>query len=578
MTKRLLPYSLLTAVLFLFSTAWAGEDRFSLPDIIRENKLAQVASERKIEQSDVVLSMLMRMAEEAERKGEIPAAIAHAEKAVQFSPESPLPHFFLSHIHPIDGQTNFLRVVGEYTTALRLSLGQFWIFSSAIGMIGLFGFMAFLLSLLTFLVYSVVFYGPQWVHYVEERFSGRVYKSTTRLIMAFVLLALFFIFPRLWFLLIAPFLFWFFYNQQERGVAIAFGVGLIVFSLVLQPLLVLLTAKQSYLFDQMVKNQQHEFLWSEPSFSPSESDWKASFMKAAYYAQEKDLARAEALYQNALSKKPDSVLILNNLGNVSFYQDQLKDAMGYYEKATAIRPDYLPAHYNISQVYNEMLVFEKGTEKYAATKKIDQDGAEYYAQQAARYPNHPVVEGRFTRGDVWNALLTAGMDQTENLRALWRIWSGGFSPILVFVLSLFVGGGLLGLCRYLSKHIAGDFCSTCFKPICQNCEQTFSNRKICQECGSDLKATVARKVDTVQKKGYPFFMIPGGGQLVHQKPVLALFLLVPFYFLVTAMVMGRDFLTSAHGHLSVGQSAFFSLAILFLYGVSTLDLFFRMRR
>ncbi len=555
----------------------------SLPDIIRADKLDLLRTENKIERSDLVVSTLIKMAEEAELSGDKQKAILYAEEASRFSPESPLPHFFLSHLYGITNAEEVSRALNEYLFALRLSLNHFWLLSSSVGIIGVAAFFAVILSVLTFFSYASVCYAPQWIHCAKERFSGRVHKYSVGVLLVFLLSLLFFLLPPFWFFLVIPFLFWFFYQPVEKRVAFALSVGLLFLSLIITPCLIFLTAKRSSLLDQIVKNQQAEFLWSTP-FSegnpPDKSDWKVSFIQAAYKAQERDLEKAEIFYQEVLSKNPNFAPSLNNLGNIYFYRDDLQKALEYYEKTIQVSPNYIPAHYNISQVKNEMLAFGEGEKKYDETKRMDPELVKTYSELAAKYPNYPMIEGRFTKGDIWKELFALngefGQGKTDTV---WRIWVGDLSSIQFIIVYLIVGIGLVALYRYLYPYVpAGGVCSICFKAICDRCQQTFSSYKICGECGQDMKIAVGKKMGGISKSLYPFYALPGGGYLALKKPWLAMAFLIPFYFLATLLAVGDRFFSSAHWHLSIEKSPLLILAILILYGLSAFDLFLRRNR
>ncbi len=557
-----------------------------LLDIIQEDKLDRLKIEKKIEHSDLVVSMLMQTAEASERKGDKEAAIRYAEKAIRFSPKSPLPHFFLSHLQGLTNKEDLARAFGEYITALQLSWDNFWLLSSSVGIIGVAAFFSVLFTALTFLLYAIVCYAPQWIHCADERFWGRIHKNSGWPMIIFFLFLLFFLVPPFWFFIVSLFLFSFFYNPQEKKAVVACLVGLLFLSLMLTPFSIFLTAKQSSLLDQMAKNQQGAFLWSAPFAgehpSPTQrgSDWKVPFIKASYLVQERDLKEAEISYQEALLQNPNSAMSLNNLGNVYFYRDDLQRALEYYQKAIQISPTYIAAHYNMGQVHNERLAFEEGKKKYLEGKEMDPELVNTYAQLVARYPDYPVVEGRFTKGDLWKEFFKLNMEsRVEGAGNLWRIFVGDLSLISFIILSIVVGIGCVFLYRTLSRYVSGgDVCSICLKAICERCQQAFSSYKICGECGKDMKTAVGKKMGGTPKKVYPFFVLPGGGQLALKEPVLALFLLIPFYFLVTLLFAGDHFSTSAHWHLSIEKSPVLFMAVLFLYGISTLDLYLRRRR
>ncbi len=563
----------------LSSSCLLAKEMPFVQEVVEGGKLDLWRKEHRVEHSDLVVNTLLRSAEEALERGDSATAVLEAKKAITFSPKSPLPHYFLSDIAGFETQREMLQTLDEYAAALRLSFNHFWFLSTSIGIFGVGLFLAICASILTFLFYVFMLYVPQWIHYFQEHFTEQLYPITIGLIIALVPALLFFLLPPFWFLLISLFFFWFFYKPAEKKAAIGLMMGLVFSSLLLIPSFTLLTAQRSQLLNAMVKNQQGEFLWSAPSFSPAEVDWKASFLSAAYYANRKDFANAERFYDEALLKNPSSALILNNLGNIAFYRDDFKKAMDYYQKAIAAAPSDVAAHYNISQVHNERLAFKEGNEKYKETKQINPEKVKYYIQLVSEYPKYPVVEARFTTLDLWKeALHLIRESGSSDMDQIWQAWVGDFSALEFMSLAFFLSMGLVSVSIYFSQSISGSICSVCFKATCERCQKTFSNHTVCKECGADVKASIAKKSGTLPKRVYPLFFFPGGGQMVLQKPGLTFSLMIPFYFLFILILTGDRFLISAHGHLSIEKSVPFLIIALFLYGFSLFDLYWRRRR
>ena len=552
--------------------------RVALREALLHNKLPEVKIDRKIEHSDLVVSMLLLSAEDDLRKGDVKSSISKANQAISFSSASPLPHFFLAHIYRIINTESILSVLGEYATGIRLSISDFWIFTQSLGVIGLVLMTTFHLSLLTFLLYCFVYYVPLWVHHAKERLPPHIHHHVILSIIAVFLLAFFFLLPFFWSLFIALFFFWFFYQPREKIVAVSFLIGLIFFAFLLKPLLILMTAKQSYLLDQMVVNQKGDFIVSDLSFGTAATDWKVSFANASYATQENNLGEAEALYKESILKEPDEKRLLNNLGNIAFYRENFKEALGYYQKAIDKDPNYVVAHYNMGQVNNELLAFEKGKDKYIEAKKINQTLTEYYAQSAAKYPNHPVIEERFTQWDLWKQLFLLYWNPVQEDANVREFWIGGLRFIPFLILTILMGGGLFFACRKCKKYVSGEFCPTCHKAMCIRCQESFTHYNLCEDCSTLMVTGNPKKQEKLPRRIALFFIVPGGFQLVMQKPILALSFLVPFYFCITLMAVGDVFLPSAYWHLSIASSPLLPITVVFLYGVYLLDIYLKRGR
>ncbi len=281
---------------------------------------------------------------------------------------------------------------------------------------------------------------------------------------------------------------------------------------------------------------------------------------------------------------------MNNLGNIAFYRENFNEALGYYQKAIDKDPNYVVAHYNMGQVNNELLAFEKGTAKYIEAKKINQALAESYAESAAKYPNHPVIEERFTPLDLWRQLFLLYWDRPENINAsslsgrgdgpetIRQFWVGRLTFIPFLILTILMGGGLFFACLKLKKYVSCEFCPTCHRAMCIECQESFTNYNLCGDCSTLMITGNAPKQVGVLIRIMPFFVVPGGFHLVMQKPIFALSLMVPFYFCVLLMAVGDVFLTSAYWHLSMASSPLLPITIVFLYGVYLLDIYLKRGR
>jgi len=567
-------FSLFFSLLFVFPSVGFPIEKSFTQEIIQQKKLDHWKEIQKVEKSDLVMGTLMTLAEEAWQNNRSSDAIAYAEEATRFAPESPLPHFFLAHILKLSNQNEAIQFLGEYGTAIKLSLSHFWLITSSIGIFALTAFIAIFFSTVVFLYYVFILYFPQWIHFIQERLLIHSYSIGLVLILLFLLL--FFLVPPFWFLLVSLFLFSFFYRPWEKRVALFLSAGLALFTLLFAPSLILLTAKQSQVMNKMVSNQQGEYLWTQPEFSSAitdDLDWRILFIKASYLTQKRDFAGAEALYQQALIQHPDSAMIFNNMGNTFFYRNNLNQALEYYQKAVLSDPNYITAHYNISQLYNEQLLFDEGEKKYLEIKAIDQERTQYFSKIVTDYPNYPVIDGRFTEEDLWRELLGLVVRfESEKAGEIWRLWIGDLQLMQFVMLILFTGLGFMGLSLYWTGSISGTLCSICFRAICSRCQVAFSDNSICGECGKNLKIAIGKKKGTIAKRVYPFFILPGGGQLVRQKPLLAFLLLLSFFFIVTLIAMGDQFLSSAQWRISIENAPILYLALFALYTISLYDM------
>ena len=67
--------------------------------------------------------------------------------------------------------------------------------------------------------------------------------------------------------------------------------------------------------------------------------------------KEGDLERAEVIYKGLVNKRPDSAIILFNLGNIYLKRDALTSAEEYYRRSIASDPQLADAYNNLAWVY-----------------------------------------------------------------------------------------------------------------------------------------------------------------------------------------------------------------------------------
>ncbi len=85
----------------------------------------------------------------------------------------------------------------------------------------------------------------------------------------------------------------------------------------------------------------------------------------------KDLDEAERLIRVALKEKPDEPVFHNSLGTVLWQKGDIVKARTHFEKAIALRPDYIDALYNSGNAHRELKEYNKALEAYRTTITLD---------------------------------------------------------------------------------------------------------------------------------------------------------------------------------------------------------------
>lgn len=589
----------LISLLFPGSMAWADEPALppavvpsavetpsepshpSFEELFQNGKLDLLKIDRRLERSDLSAAYLIQKAEEAMKKGDLGAAATLGEQAANLSAASPLPHFFLSRIYWTRNKADIPNILSEYFLALSLAVQDFWFLVSILATLLLLLLSAALLTFFCFSLYSLFSYTPLWIHQISEAARGYLHPISAGIIFISILsLPLILELPIGWFFLVFFLLFWGFYNRAEKGIVFAFLIGLGAAAWLLPFFLTFFTAKSSTLLNEMVRNHQADFYWSPPKVGPGPLGWEEKIILASYEAQEGNYRKAETFYREALSAQPQSALVLNNLGNLSFYAKDYPAAVEYYRRAIDLSSKRVSSYYNLSQTYREMLAFDEGNKLYQQASAIDQKSIEQYAQKAALYPGFPLIEERFTKMDLWQMLLKQTPRHIEASEKIWTKWMGTVplsqAPVIaVSALIAFILTSLLFERFYTARP-----CVTCHKAICKRCHQNIFSYKVCGECGLRFKsirkksdfALIEEEAQKIPLKLYPFFLFPGGGHLAIRKSGRGFLMFGFFCFLISYFWLGEIFFSSTQWHMNSAKWIWVPFCLLVLYLVSIIDL------
>ena len=551
----------------------------SFETVLKSGQITTFKADHGVERSDLAASYLLLKAEEAMDKGSLSEAEQLGETAVAFSPASPIPHFFLSHLVWEKNKTDIPGMAGHYFTALQLAVNDFWFSHSLVGTLFLLLLSAILLALMTFLLFSFLSYSPLWIHKIYERSRGYFHPIAAGLFFAGIVFIPFALgLSILWFIFVSFLVFWGFYNHSEKGIALVFlaVIGLSAWSL---PLLLTFFTAKSTLLNQMVRNYQEDFFWTPPEIDPAGSDWRGAVIDASYQAQKGDYRQAESLYQKALAEQPGSPMILNNLGNIAFYLKEYPRAIDLYRKALSAEPTLASAHYNMSLTYREMLSFEEGNKEYARAKDLDAGRVEGYTRKSVSFPTLPVINEPFSRIDLWREALIPNQDHTSHAEKIWHGMVGAIplsrSPMLALLWLFGLGMSSLLFGRFYNA----TFCIICHKAICKRCQKTILSYRVCGSCGTQFKsirksdlALLEAEEKKVPRRLLPFFLLPGGGHLVMKRAAAGFIFLILFYLSISYFWFGEALFSSTHWHLQSAKWIWVSLFVFILYVISMLDL------
>jgi tetratricopeptide (TPR) repeat protein len=105
-------------------------------------------------------------------------------------------------------------------------------------------------------------------------------------------------------------------------------------------------------------------------------NWLAQYNLGCSLRQEGRMQEAIGHYEQALRIKPDYVEAHDDLGVVLVHLDRVQEAMAQWEQALRIKPDYVEAHYNLGMALGQMGKIEEAIAQYEQALRIKPDFAE----------------------------------------------------------------------------------------------------------------------------------------------------------------------------------------------------------
>jgi tetratricopeptide (TPR) repeat protein len=301
------------------------------------------------------------------------------------------------------------------------------------------------------------------------------------------------------------------------------------------------------------------------------------------YKRTGNLDLAEQLLDRALKVKPNSAILLNNRANIMFLKNDLKDAIGYYDRAIQARPDLSVPYFNISKAYYRIPDLDKGKHHRNQALRLDQERIQKVNRLAeTRKANFVVADLAIPR--EWITGQTNHRDGKAYERAtqhLWTAWGGaGSSDTFPFV-----GAGVVvffGLMLLLRKKVYfSSGCIRCGRPACRRCSSELRDDTVCSQCfhafvhreqGIDAKSRISKEIQIRQYRRRKeniargiTFLLPGVGQFIKGRPLLGMLFLMVFSCVVVQVFLGHGVMRDAAA-LGAGID-WLKLAPLILLGV-----------
>jgi len=266
------------------------------------------------------------------------------------------------------------------------------------------------------------------------------------------------------------------------------------------------------------------------------------------------------MLDRALKLRPNSAVLLNNRANIMFLKNDLKSAIGYYDRAIQARPDLAVPYFNISKAYYRALDLDKGKQHRNQALRLDPEGIQKVNKLAeTRMANFVVADLSVPR--EW---ITAGNSRQDGRKAtqhLWVAWGGaGSSESFPFIgVGVVVLFGLILLLR--KKVYFSSGCVRCGRPACRRCSSELRDDTVCAQCfhafvhreqGVDAKSRISKEIQIRQYRRRKenlargiTFLLPGVGQFIKGRPLLGMLFLVVFCCVVVQVWLGHGLMRDA---------------------------------
>jgi tetratricopeptide (TPR) repeat protein len=250
----------------------------------------------------------------------------------------------------------------------------------------------------------------------------------------------------------------------------------------------------------------------------------------SHYKRIGQLEQAEDYYRRAVRIEDNSVVLLNNLGNVLFLQNDVAAAQAHYQRATKIRPDEVVPYFNLSRAYFRAADLDKGKETVNQAIRIDQHTVRRLRQQADKRLFNTAVADLRLPADWLGRLDGHGGPRSDRVLAnLWRSTAGTPSVRYQWVASGVAVGLLLLLLWLRARVFVSNGCVRCGRPACRRCSPELRDDSMCGQCFHafvkkskvDARSRIAKEIQIRKhrRRTETFaravaFVVPGLAQLV----------------------------------------------------------------
>ncbi|MEZ4271071.1 MAG: tetratricopeptide repeat protein [Myxococcota bacterium] len=468
--------------------------------------------------------------QEALDANDLALATALASATVELAPDAAFSHRALAAVLFANGE--YLPGLGSWTKAIYVSLREPPLLRVRLG--------NFLLALVCgLLLSSVAFAAISLCRYARPLISDlcRVMPAGARrwqaglLLCAFALSPLLFRLGPAWWVLLWILCVGLYYGHKERLAAIAVLLVIAAVPLMLPKLTSHMLYPDSrvedmYLGIRSLRTYDDGVLERLQKVEPR--SYQVSYVLGKRAQWSGDLHRARTFFEEALSQGGETPELLTTVGNMRFLLGDNPGAIAAYQRAIALEPKHLVAHFNLSRVYYGIAEHRKAGDAHRLASAINMDRVELYDQEAQQKGARFIVPEAVPLG-----LLTGGVESDAvHIRAVEQIWSwiGGATGRASF--AAFALLGIIALVLMVILHTRlhlSEQCPRCGRPAhlrryletdnirqCGPCYQAFVAVEGVEEQMRITKKIAAHRYQAgaLRVRRLLSVFIAGGGQLI----------------------------------------------------------------
>jgi len=302
-------------------------------------------------------------------------------------------------------------------------------------------------------------------------------------------------------------------------------------------------------------------------------DYVERFSYALALKREGMYDEAIDVYKDLLKEKEDFI-IYNNLANCYVGMNDLRKALEFYQSAINIQPN-ATTFYNMSQVYREMLDFEKADNYFSLSSKKDFNKIIRYRSISNNNPNRFVI-------DI--GLPTQTIFKYAVLNTSYRNLDTSVLPLYYYPIAAII---ILALYLYLMQRLKVNAysCKRCGSVFCKKCEKRLFWGDMCLQCYRSLikldelepKERISRllKIYEYRSKKRNIIkilnmLVPGTGHVYAGSILQGLLFLWPLFFFTTLIILNCFCSFGINGYTHYWLNIICLLLIAFTYIITNL--------